>query len=85
MANRHLEESHDWIPLFPLMETILRKAKGNEGCVVIESLFEYAAGNIDTADRMKKKVRKCLWKYIDDYRYIIDQCYEVTEYAEQDY
>ena len=84
MANRHLSD-HDWIPLVPLMTEILKKAKGNEGCDVIESLFEYAEGNIDTANRMKKKVRKSLWKYIDDYRYIIDQSYEVTEYAEQDH
>ena len=64
---------------------LLRKAKGNESCDFIESFFEYAKGNYDNALRLKKKCRRCLWKDIENYYLIIDQCYEVTEDAEQDY
>jgi len=81
--NKNLPD-HDWIPLFPEIENLLRRAKGNESCDFIESFFEYARGNYDNALRLKRKCRRCLWKAIEDYYFLIDQCYEVTEYAEQD-
>ena len=78
-------DSHDWIPLLPYIEIILKKAKGEEINHILESFFAYAKGDMKEADRLKRKVRKSLWKYIDTYRLAISQCYEVTEdYAEQD-
>ena len=82
--NKHLD-GHDAIPLVPLMESLLKRSKGNEHCDLMESIFEYAKGNYDTAERLKRKCRRCLWKDIEKYWLIVDQYYEVTDDAEQDH
>lgn len=69
----------DWMPLFPSMTALLRRSKGNEHMYILESMFDYTAGDYEASDRMKKKCRRTLWKAIDDYRFEIDQCLEVIE------
>ena len=82
--NKHLKD-HDFIPLIPLMSSLLRRSKGNEHDYLMRSMFEYAEGNQDNAERLKRKCRRCLWKDIETYWLAIDQCYEVIDYAEQDH
>ena len=75
MAN----QERDWIPLFPSMVDLLKRSKGDEHMYIMESMFDYSAGDYQSSDRLKKKCRRTLWKAIDEYRFEIDQCLEEIE------